>query len=62
MAALYPRKMSAVQIICFDQRSKGKLLLMDRMGGGKSLTMMITTVIINKITTLFNPLLTLTAD
>ena len=57
-----PKQHIAVDRLLFDASSDGKLLLVDRTGGGKSLTMQMALTMSAGIALVIGPLLALTAD
>ena len=61
-AALRPQQHKAVDKILHDTDGDGKLLLVERTGGGKSLTMQMVLTMIGGIALIIVPLLALTAD
>ena len=61
-AQLRPKQILAVQKILLDPQTNGKLIVVDRTGGGKSMILFLTAVMIAGITLVFIPLLTLTPD
>ena len=60
--ALRPQQHKAVDKILHDMDGDGKLLLVERTGGGKSLTMQMVLTMIGGIALIIVPLLALTAD
>ena len=57
-----PKQQIAVHQILHDEEADGKLLLVDRTGGGKLLTMQMALTISAGIAIIIVPLLVLTAD
>ena len=61
-ATMRPKQQIAVHRILHDEKADGKLLLVDRTGGGKSLTMQMALTMSAGIAIIIVPLLALTAD
>ena len=57
-----PKQHIAVNRLLFDVSSDGKLLLVDRTGGGKTLTMQMALTMSSGIALVIDPLLALTTD
>ena len=62
MPSLRPRQDEAITRIAFDPRSGGKLVVVDQTGGGKSLVLAMTAIVVGCVTIVVVPLLALTAD
>ena len=60
--SLRPKQREAVNTILFGAESGGKLLVVDRTGGGKSLILQLTAVAVAGVTLVIVPLLSLTAN
>ena len=60
--SLRPKQRDAVDAILFGDDSDGKLLVVDRTGGGKSLILQLTAVAVAGVTIVIVPLLSLTAN
>ena len=60
--SLRPKQREAVDTILFNEESEGKLLVVDRTGGGKSLILQLTAVAVAGVTLVVVPLLSLTAN
>ena len=61
-SALRPRQVIAVNKLVYCQSSKGKLLVVNRTGGGKSLILSLAAVMVGGISLVIIPLLALTAN
>lgn len=59
---LRPRQVTAVHKLVYCKSSEGKLLVVDRTGGGKSLILSLAAVMVGGITYVIIPLLALTAN
>ena len=62
MPSLRPRQDEAITRIAFDPRSGGKLIVVDRTGGAKSLVLAMTAIVVGGVTIVIVPLLALMAD
>ena len=62
MPSLRPRQDEAITRIAFDPQSGGKLIVVDRTGGGKSLVLVMAVIVVGGVTIVIIPLLALTAD
>ena len=60
--SLRPKQLEAVQDILYKEETDGKLLVVDRTGGGKSLILQLTAVAVAGVTIVIVPLLSLTAN
>ena len=60
--SLRPKQLVAIKRIITDQQTDGKLLVVDRTGGGKSLILYMTAISVGGITLVIVPLLSLTAN
>jgi superfamily II DNA/RNA helicase len=60
--SLRPKQVEGVERIIFDPSSGGRLIIVDRTGGGKSLILAMTAICIGGITLVLVPLLALTAN
>ena len=59
---LRPKQDQAIKKICFDSECEGKMIVVDRTGGGKSLILAMTSIIVAGISVVIVPLLALTAN
>ena len=59
---LRPNQITAVNKLVYDKESGGKILLVDRTGGGKSLILQLSAVMVGGIAYVIVPLLALTAN
>ena len=62
LQSLRPKQREAVEAILCGDDSDGKLLVVDRTGGGKSLILQLTAVAVARVTVVIVPLLSLTAN
>jgi superfamily II DNA or RNA helicase len=62
VARLRPKQSEAVSRLLFDEECRGRLILVDRTGGGKSLVLFLTAASVGGITLVLVPLLALTAS
>ena len=62
VASLRPKQRDAINSILFDSESDGKLIVVDRTGGGKSLILQMTAICVGGVTLVIVPLLSLTAN
>ena len=60
--SLWPNQLAAIKRLLVDPRTDGKVLLVERTGGGKSLVMLVSAITVGGITLVIVPLLALTAN